>query len=127
MERYLLDAQLHKNRWRHDRPFKENMLAVMEVAWTDAFMAITEDEKFKAACGAALLCGSEEDKEWITVQLRGLGAVSAMINASRVGLSVNGESFAAIGEECEKVKRDYSLHDLWCATKEKLNVSAHRL
>jgi hypothetical protein len=67
-----VEASFMSHDWKDDRPFKDNLLAMMRQARGGGHMGWlldNENDQFLAACGAALLKCSEEDRTWLKSQL----------------------------------------------------------
>ena len=116
MEAWLIDANLLRSSWKVDGDFLAELKAIMRRARTKAAFAITEEDKFRAACGAAAMCATGEDKAWLESQLTMLRKFAALVNAQQAGLRVDISSLLPIEEE-HVPQRSYRLMELWRESK----------
>jgi hypothetical protein len=115
-----VEASFMSHDWKDDLPFKDNLLAMMRQARGGGHMGWlldNENDQFLAACGAALLKCSEEDRAWLKSQLDALRKFAAFATASREGIPVDIKGFAEAMEDVPHIDREYTLRDLWMSTK----------
>jgi hypothetical protein len=96
-----LEAERHAD-------YAERVDAVMRAARTH-WLVVDEQEQFKAACGALLVVGTDEEREEISYQLKQMAALSALMS----GIPVDLEQLAAEQEQAPAPK--VLLRDRWVA------------
>lgn len=107
----VVDAHVLKHRWSPTASLEENLRVLFTAAQRgdNLIFSTSDDQKFRSAVGAALLCVlSSEDRAWIEQQLLSLRQLSAFLEAARAGLDVTFPITMPLENP-----RSYALMQLW--------------